>query len=63
MTKQTEDTLFEINTSVDNLGIRKQFKAQLKKMASQEKHKWKSAVECWEYAYGRVSPNKGVKPT
>ena len=63
MTKQTEDTLFEINTSVDSLGIRKQFKAQLKKMASQEKHKWKSAVECWEYAYGRVSPNKGVKPT
>jgi len=58
MTRQTEDTLFEIHTSVENLGIRKQFDTQLKKMGSQEKHRWRSVVECWEYAYGKIRPNK-----
>ena len=59
MTKQTEDTLFEIRTDIDRFGIRKEFDQQLKKMSSQEKHKWKSVVECWEYAYTKVCPNKG----
>ena len=58
MTKQTEDTLFEITTKVAAEGIRKEFDKQLKKMGKQDKHKWKDMCERWEYAYNKVKKSK-----
>jgi len=58
MTKQSEDTLFEVYTKVDSEGIRKEFDNQLKKMSGQDKHKWKDMSERWEYAYSKVKKPK-----
>lgn len=58
MTKQSEDTLFEVYTKVDSEGIRKEFDNQLKKMSGQDKHKWKDVSELWEYAYNKVKKPK-----
>jgi|TARA_R110000765_G_scaffold404149_1_gene500311 hypothetical protein len=58
MTKQSEDTLFEVYTKVDAEGIRKEFDRQLKKMSVQDKHKWKDMGERWEYAYNKVKKPK-----
>lgn len=58
MTRQTEDTMYEIHTNVEKLGVRKEFDKQLEKMRSQEKHRWKTSVESWEYAYNKVQLSK-----
>ena len=49
-----EDLHYEIHDSLDKLGLRKQFDAQLKKMQHQEKHEYKDARERWTYAYDKV---------
>ena len=54
MTRQTEDTMYEIHTEVTESKLWNEFNAQLKKMNTQEKHKWKSSVERWEYALKRI---------
>lgn len=54
MTKQQEDTMYEIHTKVEELKIRKEFYAQVEKMCQQEKHKWKDLCEKWEYAFNKV---------
>tara|TARA_R100001377_G_scaffold27417_1_gene14717 strand:- start:297 stop:476 length:180 start_codon:yes stop_codon:yes gene_type:complete len=55
MTKQSEDTMFEIFNDLNKLRLRPKFDKQLKKMHNQEKHKWKDMCERWEYAYKKVS--------
>ena len=55
MTKQSEDTIYEIYTSLEELGLRPKFDKQLEKMSTQDKHKWKDMCERWEYAYKKVS--------
>lgn len=54
MTKQQEDTMYEIHTKVEELKIRKEFYAQVEKMCQQEKHRWKDLCEKWEYAFNKV---------
>jgi hypothetical protein len=54
MTKNQEDTMYEIHQDVKSRGIRKKFDKQLKKMSKQSKHKYKDVVECWEYAYNKI---------
>jgi len=54
MTRQQEDTMFEIHTEVTKSGLWGEFNKQLKKMSSQEKHKWKTPSEKWEYALKRI---------
>ena len=54
MSSQTEDTMYEIHTEVTQSGLRKKFDKQLKKMLSQDKHKWKTVCEKWEYALRRI---------
>ena len=54
MTKQQEDTMYEIHTKVEELKIRKEFYAQVEKMCQQEKHKLKDLCEKWEYAFNKV---------
>ena len=54
MSKQTEDTMYEIHTELTESKLWGKFNKQLKKMNTQEKHKWKSSVERWEYALKRI---------
>ena len=54
MSKQTEDTMYEIYNEVEKLGLRKKFDKQLKKMQKQPKHKWKTVCESWEYAFNKI---------
>ena len=54
MTGKQEDTMFEIHTEVTKSGLWVEFNKQLKKMSSQEKHKWKTPSEKWEYALKRI---------
>ena len=46
--------MFEIHTEVTKSGLWVEFNKQLKKMSSQEKHKWKTPSEKWEYALKRI---------
>lgn len=55
MSKQTEDTMYEIHQLVESKGLRGKFDKQLTKMLTQDKHKWKSVCERWEYAYNKIS--------
>ena len=54
MSKQTEDTLFEIHQEIEKKGLRKKFDKQLKKMRTQPKHKFKTACERQEYALNKI---------
>ena len=54
MTRQTEDTIYAIHTELTESKLWSKFNAQLKKMSTQPKHKWKSSVERWEYALKRI---------
>lgn len=49
-----EDTLMEVYLEVDKRGIKDKFEEQCKKMNSQEKHKYKTIAEKWEYALNRI---------
>ena len=46
--------MYEIYQEVTQNGLREKFDAQIKKMHSQDKHKWKTACEKWEYALNRI---------
>ena len=54
MTSNQEDTMYEIHTALTESKLWGKFNTQLKKMNTQEKHKWKSSVERWEYALKRI---------
>ena len=49
-----EDIFFEITESINRLGLKEEFDAQLKKMRNQDKHKYKEVRERWEYAFNKV---------
>ena len=54
MTRQTEDTMYAIHTELTESKLWSKFNAQLKKMGTQSKHKYKDVCEKWEYALRRV---------
>ena len=54
MSKQTEDTMYEIHTELTQSGLWDKFNKQIKKMDTQPKHKWKTVCEKWEYALHRI---------
>ena len=54
MSKQTEDTMYAIHTELTESGLWDKFNKQLKKMSTQEKHKYKDVCERWEYALKRI---------
>ena len=54
MSRQTEDIMYEIHTALTESKLWDVFNAQLKKMSSQSKHKYKTPVEKWEYAFKRI---------
>ena len=49
-----EDTLWFIYEEVEKKGLRRKFDKQVKKMETQEKHKYKEVHEVWEYALNKV---------
>ena len=50
-----EDIFYEIYDDIEVKGLKSQFDAQLEKMSFQEKHKFKSIKEMWEYAHHKVT--------
>ena len=54
MTRQTEDTMYAIHIELTESKLWSKFNAQLKKMQTQQKHKWKTPAEKWEYALKRI---------
>ena len=59
MNRHTEDVMYEIHTAVTESKLWDVFNEQLKKMRTQNKHKYKSSSERWEYAYNKVKKNNG----
>lgn len=49
-----EDTFYEIYNEVEKNGLRDEFDKQLDKMKHQDKHKYKSIKDHWEYAYRKI---------
>ena len=47
--------------TLDKLNLHKEFHTQIKKMYSQERHKWKDLCEKWEYAFNKVKNKQYVK--
>ena len=52
-----EDFWYDIVEEVKELKIQKEFDAQLEKMSSQDKHRYKDTREKWEYALQKVKKN------
>ena len=59
MSRHTEDTMYEIHTALTESKLWDAFNTQIKKMRTQNKHKYKSSSERWEYAYNKVKKNNG----
>ena len=51
---KTEDRLMEVYYEVEENGLREKFDKQVKKMQSQDKHRFKNIAERWEYALYRI---------
>ena len=49
-----EDFWWETTTEIKDLGLQKQFDAQLEKMHTQDKHRYKDTRSKWEYAKTKV---------
>tara|TARA_B100000902_G_scaffold389425_1_gene436554 strand:- start:1029 stop:1217 length:189 start_codon:yes stop_codon:yes gene_type:complete len=56
-----EDLFYEITESINQLGLKKEFDAQLNKMSNQDKHRFKDTRDRWSYAYNKVTKNKKEK--
>jgi hypothetical protein len=50
-----EDFYYEVHETIEKNGIKKEFDNQLNKMNNQEKHKYKTTKERWEYALARIT--------
>ena len=49
-----EDFWWDITKEIEELGIRKQFDKQLKKMDMQDEHKYRDTRDRWSYALDKV---------
>ena len=49
-----EDTLWFIYEEIEKKGLRRKFDKQIKKMKTQEEHKYKEVHEAWEYALKKI---------
>ena len=56
-----EDFWWETSQSIKDLGLQKQFDAQLNKMSGQDKHRYKDTRSRWEYAYNKVTRNENKR--
>lgn len=53
-----EDRFMLIYTLVETHKLRDQFDAQVAKMRTQSKHRFKDMLEIWEYAYEKIIHNQ-----
>ena len=53
-----EDFWWDTYYEVKKLGIKEEFDAQLKKMDTQDKHRYKDSRARWEYALNKVKKKK-----
>ena len=49
-----EDFWWDVHNELQKLGLQRKFDKQVKKMETQEKHKYKEVHEVWEYALKRI---------
>lgn len=56
-----EDFWWDITQSIKENGLQKEFDAQLEKMSSQDKHRYKDTRSRWEYAYNKVTTNENKR--
>jgi len=49
-----EDFWWETTKEIKERGLEKEFNKQLKKMDSQDKHKYKDTRARWEYAFTKI---------
>ena len=49
-----EDFWWFAQAEINELGLQKQFDKQIKKMKTQDNHKYKEICEMWEYALKRI---------
>jgi len=54
----TEDILMDVYKEVEEKGLKDLFDKQCKKMNSQDKHKYKTVAEKWEYALEKIKVKK-----
>ena len=50
-----EDFYYEINSELKQKGLVKEFEKQLKKMDTQDKHRYKDVRDRWSYAHTKVT--------
>jgi hypothetical protein len=50
-----EDFYYDIYNDVHSKGISEEFYKQLDKMKFQDKHRYKSVRDTWEYAYNKIT--------
>jgi len=55
---QWEDFWWETHQAIKDEGLKEAFDAQLKKMDSQEKHRYKDTRSRWSYALDKVRKQK-----
>ena len=56
-----EDFWWNINEEINKKGLKKEFDAQLKKMESQDKHKFKDSRSRWDYAFHKITKLHSTK--
>ena len=56
-----EDFWWDITKEIEDLGIRKQFDAHLKKMDMQDKHRYRDTRDRWSYALDKVKKKHDAK--
>ena len=49
-----EDFWWDTHNELQELGLQRKFDKQIKKMETQEKHKYKDPRQVWEYALNKV---------
>ena len=49
-----EDFWWDTHNELVELGLQKKFDKQIKKMKTQEKHRYKDTKEIWEYALKKI---------
>ena len=49
-----EDFSWDTHNELQELGLQKKFDKQIKKMETQEKHRYKDTKQMWEYALSKV---------
>ena len=59
---QYDDLFYEIYDEVNSSNLSEEFNIQISKMEFQDKHRYKSIKEKWEYALNKIKEDIKKKP-